>query len=498
MSITADVHRLLRLRQDHAAWTLLRADTAPAILALLGRHFDRGTRRLPAPELFARLDSDLQTMRDEGLDFPRTGQAYCTEWVRSGYLLRRAAAGTREETLEPTEGAFAAMAFVANLTSQASSATESRLTTLSTQLQALARDSDPRTETRLTALLTERAAIDQQIAAVESGVFTVLDGDRAVERSAEILALASEVPADFARVRAELEELNRDLRARILDDDGDRGDTLGDVFRGVDLIGDSDAGRSFTAFYDMILDPARSSQIDEWIDAVLQRPFAAMLTTDQRLRFRTLLTEMETAGSEVHSTMTSLSRSLRHFVQSRHYEEHRRLQRLLRTAQQSAVAVAKRRRPYDLLDLDLVRVGMTIESVAALRLHNPADNLVTEPVLTHDAGTVDLDELRRLVRESEIDMDELSDNVAATLRAHGRATIGDVLRDYPATQGLASAVGLMVLATHHGHAIDGTEDIQWVSGAGVARRATIRRRLFDPAADEFSTRPAYEPTGSPT
>lgn len=165
MSITADVHRLLRLRQDHAAWTLLRADTAPAILALLGRHFDHGTRRLPAPELFARLDSDLQTMRDEGLDFPRTGQAYCTEWVRSGYLLRRAAVGTREETLEPTEGAFAAMAFVANLTSQASSATESRLTTLSTQLQALARDSDPRTETRLTALLTERGVIDQQIAA---------------------------------------------------------------------------------------------------------------------------------------------------------------------------------------------------------------------------------------------------------------------------------------------------------------------------------------------
>ena len=65
MSITADVHRLLRLRQDHAAWTLLRADTAPAILALLGRHFGSRDPPPPAPELFARLDSDLQTMRDE-------------------------------------------------------------------------------------------------------------------------------------------------------------------------------------------------------------------------------------------------------------------------------------------------------------------------------------------------------------------------------------------------------------------------------------------------
>lgn len=69
------------------------------------------------------------------------------------------------------------MAFVANFTSQASSATESRLTTLSTQLQALARDSDPRAETRLAALLAERSSIDQQIAAVESGVFPVLDAN---------------------------------------------------------------------------------------------------------------------------------------------------------------------------------------------------------------------------------------------------------------------------------------------------------------------------------
>lgn len=499
MSATRDVHRLLRQRGDSAGWALLRSDNAPAVLALLGRHFDHGTRRLPAPELFALLDADLQELRESGLDLPRTGQGYCADWVRAGFLLRRSSDAAREETLEPTEGAFAAMGFVAGLGSQVSSVTESRLTTLSGQLQALARDSDPRSETRLAALYAERDALDRQIAAVESGDFPVLDGARAVERSAEILALASEVPGDFARVRAGFEDLNRDLRARILDDDTDRGDTLGDVFRGVDLIGQSDAGRSFTAFYDMILDPAHSTQLDEWIDAILDRPFAADLDGEQRRRFRALLTEMETAASEVHSTMTSLSRSLRHFVQSRTYEEHRRLQRLLRSAQQRAVAVAQVRRPFDVLDLDLVRIGMSIESVAALKLHNPSDDLVTDPVLTQEHGTVDLEDLRRLVRESEIDFAELTDNVAATLRTHGHASVGDVLRAHPATQGLASAVGLMVLATRHGHHTDDTEPVEWTSAAGVRRRATIRRQLFDPTADEFTRRtaPARSPAGPP-
>jgi len=408
--------------------------------------------------------------------------------VRAGFLLRRADTESREETLEPSEATFAALAFVAGLAGTTSSVTESRLTTLAGQLQDLARDSDPRSETRLAALRAERDALDREIEAVASGRFSVLDGTRAVERSREILALAGEIPGDFARVRTELDALNRELRARILDDDGDRGDTLGEVFRGVDLIGNSDAGRSFTGFYDMIIDPERSSRIDEWIETVLQRPFAQLLGSEQRRRFRALFTEMEVAGSEVHATMTSLSRSLRHFVQSRHYEEHRRLQRLLRSAQQQATRAAPLRKPYDVLDVELVRIGMSIDSVAALHLHNPADDLVAEPVATNRVGEVDLEDLRRIVRESEIDMDELVDDVAATLHERGTATIGDVLQDHPATQGLASAVGLLVLATEHGHPVDGSEDIEWTAPHGGRRVATIRRHRFDPTDPAFTLR----------
>jgi hypothetical protein len=488
MSATGDVHRLSRQRRDSAGWVLLRSDNASIVLALLSRHFDHGTRRLPAPELYSLLDADLVELREAGHDLPRTGQGYCADWVRTGFLLRRASDTDREETLEPTDGAFAAMSFVSGLDSPVTTVTESRLTTLSSQLQALARDSDPRVETRLAALLAERDELDLQIAAVQAGDFPVLDGARAIERSTEILALASEIPGDFARVRADLENLNRALRAQILDDDGDRGDTLGDVFRGVDLIGQSDAGRSFTAFYDTILDPGRSSQIDEWIDAVLARPFASQLTADQRRRFRALLTQMEDAASEVHTTMTSLSRSLRHFVQSRTYEEHRRLQKLLRSAQQRAVEIVGSLPVHRPLDIDLVRIGMSVESVAALKLHNPTDDLVTEPVQTQESGVVELDDLRRLVRESEIDFDELTDNVAATLRTHGHASVADVLREHPASQGLASAVGLMTLAAQHGHPVDGTEFVEWVSATGIHRRARIRRVVFDPTADVFAGR----------
>lgn len=485
MSAVGDVHRLSSLRADDAAWTLLRADNAPVALALLGRHFQRGVRRMPAPELFGLLDTDLEELRDNGWTLPNTGQGYCADWVRSGFLLRRSSAVAREESLEPTDGAFAALEFVAALRSPVSTVTESRLSTLATQLSGLARDSDPSAESRLARLHAERTEIDRQIAAVESGDFPVLGGERALERAREILALASEIPGDFARVRAAFDDLNRSLRARILDDENDRGDTLGDVFRGVDLIADSDAGRSFNAFYDTILDPARSAEIDDAIGAILDRPFVGDLDSEQHRRLRALLTDMETAAGEVHSTMTSLSRSLRHFVQSRAYEEHRRIQQVIRSAQQKARDVAAVRRPFDVLDLDLVRIGMAIESVSALRLHNPADDRVTDDVVVHESGHADLEALRLLVRESEIDFDELTGNVAATLGTRGRASVGDVLTEHPATQGLASVVGLLVLATRHGHRVEGTEPIAWTSVRGAPRAAVIARYLYDPTAPEL-------------
>ncbi|WP_182347060.1 DUF3375 domain-containing protein [Tomitella gaofuii] len=485
VSVVADLHRLQRLSRADPAWTLLRADSGPAVVAMLSRHFSSGsgTRRMAAPELFGLVDADLQALRDEGFDLPRSGQAYCTDWIRAGYLVRRASSAAREETVEPSEGLLAAISYVTGLESSTSTVTESRLTTLSAQLQALARDSDSRAETRLRALHAERAEIDRQIAAVESGDYPVLDGDRAAERVAEILALASEVPGDFARVRAELERLNRDLRARILEDTEDRADTLGEVFRGVDVIGRSDAGRSFSGFYDMIIDPERSARIDEWIDTILDRQFARGLSARQRSRFRRLLTEMEESGAEVHRVMTSLARSLRHFVQSRHYEEHRRMQHELRAAQRAALRAAGHVKPFHQLELELVQVGMTIDSVSALRLHNPGDDRVAGRIETHAPGTADLAALRQLVRESEIDFDELSGNVRTVLAARGRATVAEVLADRPATQGLASVVGLLVLAFDHGHPVPGEDTVTWTSSSGTRRAATVQRRVFTPDED---------------
>lgn len=79
MSAVGDAHQLKGLREQSPGWALLRADNAAIILTLLGGHFGDGVRSLPAPELFDLLDADLQDLRDEGYDLPRSGQGYCAD-----------------------------------------------------------------------------------------------------------------------------------------------------------------------------------------------------------------------------------------------------------------------------------------------------------------------------------------------------------------------------------------------------------------------------------
>ncbi|KAG1533626.1 hypothetical protein G6F50_015809 [Rhizopus delemar] len=99
---------------------------------------------------------------------------------------------------------------------------------------------------------------------------------------ASIIGLADELTEDFRRVRDDFEQLNRDFRERIIDDEGERGDVLSQLFEGVDVIGESDAGRSFQAFWRLLNDAEQSAQLDAALEAVLARGFARRLDRNER------------------------------------------------------------------------------------------------------------------------------------------------------------------------------------------------------------------------
>ncbi|MFT3458146.1 DUF3375 domain-containing protein, partial [Klebsiella pneumoniae] len=273
--------RIARYRhlREQPQWKLLAADHAPEIIGLLQGLLMDGERTLPSSVLNERLQRALDQLAGDELsrELPRTAQAYIAHWLAQGWLERRLPEGADQEQYELATAALQAIRFADGLEQARVAATESRLALVIEQLSALAAQTEADPDARLSALHDERDRIDAEIARVGTGRVVALDGKRALERTRQIIGLADELTEDFRRVRDDFEQLNRDFRERIIDDEGERGDVLAQLFEGVDVLGESDAGRRFQAFWRLLNDAEQSAQLDAALEAVLARGFARRL-----------------------------------------------------------------------------------------------------------------------------------------------------------------------------------------------------------------------------
>ena len=92
--------------------------------------------------------------------------------------------------------------------------------------------------------------------------------------------------------------------------------------------------------------------------------------------------------------------------------------------------------------------------------------------------TVDVEALRLLARETEIDVTELRANVNRVLAERCPASVAEVLAVHPATQGVASVVGLLSLAARHGVIDDDAADL--LSWPGETAAPGSPRTAADP------------------
>ena len=431
-------------------WRLLASTNAPTTVAILQAHLLEGERSLPASVLYERIEHDLELLRADGHDLPQPAQAYLTDWLSHGFLERHFPPSASEEVYELSAGAESAIRFVMTLVEPRTATTESRLAVVIQQLVQLAEQTDTDPDRRITALLQEQDRLNAEIEAVRGGHMSALPNERALERARDIIAMADELTADFRHVRDQFERLNRSLREQIMENDGSRGDVLDALFAGVDVIADSEGGRTFAAFWRLLIDPVQSAALDQALDEVLSRPFASQLDARERRFLLRLTRTLLEQGGLVHDVLQHFARSLKHFVQSREFLEQRRINALLNEAQRAALTLKDAIKTTETLNYSLTLTSSRIRSISQWMMHDPALNAAADGMPEGDLATIDLELLSDLIAQSEIDFRMLKANICQVLSERSEASIGDVLAALPATQGLGTVVGYVALGSRHG------------------------------------------------
>ncbi len=468
-----DYDDLVALREQHPAWRLLRRDHAPLVLAFCGRHFvEENHGPTPVGVLATALDDLLYALNAPDPDrpvFPRPATEYLDDWAGddAGWLRRFYPLGSDEVHYDATPAFEKAYAWVSGLQMRPFVGTESRLQTVIDLLRQMVHGSETDPEARLAELRRRRDEIDAEIAAAEAGRIDVLAPVAVRERYQQFATTARELLADFREVEENFRALDRTTRERMAAWDGGKGDLLADLVGTRSQIDGSDQGRSFQAFYDLLLSRARQDELSDLLHRVGELDDVRV---DRRLRH--VNHDWAEAAERTQQTVRQISEQLRRFLDDRVWLENRRVGELIRAIEASALTVRNDPPPLGLaVDVPGIPIVMPLERpLYDARPFSRIDDLV-DPGAREDVDTT------ALLAQPFIDQKRLADHVRATVPPQGSALLEDLVGLYPIEQGAAEIVGYLALADDDIEvALDdaGETVIDYVE-SGVRRRARLPR-----------------------
>jgi hypothetical protein len=170
-------------------------------------------------------------------------------------------------------------------------------------------------------------------------------------------------------------------------------------------------------------------------------------------------------------------------VRSRGFLEQRRVAALIQQATRAALALKDSLPANRALSYELSLTSARIRSVSQAVLNDPAQR-APDAAMADDGGSeIGLDQVAEMLRESEIDLRTLRDNVRAALAESSQVSIVDLLERFPAPQGLGSVIGYIALGVDHGEVLADSVRVSW-QGVDQSERAArvpavwfVRERL---------------------
>ena len=475
-----DFDTLRSLRNEHAGWRLLLADHAPMVVSFFHRAFiEPNVRAMAEGELVSRLEDHLAGIREvHGEEtYPRAALAYLKDWAddQRAWMRRYYITDSDEAHYDLTPAAEAAIRWLAGLEQPRFVGAESRLLTVFDLLQQIVRGTETDPATRIAELEGRRAAIDEEIERIRAGELALMDDTRLKERFLQMADTARALLADFRQVEHNFRQLDRQVRERITWFEGGKGEVLEEVFGEQDAIADSDQGRSFRAFWDFLMSPARQDELSGLLEKIFELEAVIELKPDRRIK-RVHYDWLE-AGEVTQRTVARLSQQLRRFLDDQAWLENRRIMELIRGLERKAVAV-RDDPPRQIglsLDMPLPELNLVMdrplfspplrpEITARITL---ADDRLIDPAVLFEQNFVDRPALESGIRRALQDRDQIS--------------LAELVEQQPLEQGLAELVTYLTIAAESaGGLIDErqTQFVSWTPAEGPRRQARVPLVIF--------------------
>ncbi|MCO8277563.1 DUF3375 domain-containing protein [Actinoplanes sp. TRM 88003] len=286
----------------------------------------------------AEINDALEQLRAAGHEPLPAGNArdLCRQWVQAGWLIRQVSDDDVEVYRLSAYG-VGALEIAGRVGGVRTRVSQSRVRTLLEAIERLARDADPDAGARMQRLHDEIDVRRRELTRLEQGgpVETAED-EQLLEAAENVLHLARELPADFARVAESIKAIQRDVVAELRHDVRPTGDVLREYLsRGQQILDATPEGRAFAGALRLIGDPAQIDDMWGQVRTVLRHRFAELLPEQQRRELNEISRRIEQGVKEVLTAQRQASHVITSQVRNHDPMRDRQVDELLRSVMTS-------------------------------------------------------------------------------------------------------------------------------------------------------------------
>lgn len=430
-----DYHQVKNLKENNPTIRLFNAANSPLIISFLFQAFKYHNKiTISNDELVSHLTDTIYHLRNVfGNElYPESPQNYLDKWTADGYLRKYYPDNSDEPCFELTPSTEKALEWINELESREFVGTESRLLKIIDMLREIAYKNSEDPHRRLAELERKKSEIETDIDKINSGILEKLTDTQIKERYFEVSDTSNKLLSDFKQIEYNFRELDHEVRKKQILHDVQKGELLESVFTSHDVFLNSDQGRSFRAFWDLLLSQTSQDELDELIEIIIRLPQVQEIKKDDTLDG--LKYHLIEAGNRVNTTKHNLNEQLRKFLDDRIYLENKKIVEIIKEIKSTAVQI--RNNPPS----DKGFITIPGNSQINMIMERPLWDVAVSPELVKkliENGSSELVDTERLYSQFDIDRRELQARLDQLLQNNSQITLQSVIEHYPIERGLA-------------------------------------------------------------
>lgn len=315
---------------------LLHGRFAPFVVAMLSVVFTSERPTVAVADAHAEIGEAIDELRAAGYDEDEhrlpvgSAREICRHWVRLGWLAPQLE--DEVEVYRLTAHAVGALEIAGRTGSGGTRVSRSRVRSLLDAVDRLARDAESDPAQRIAMLVKERDDLDAEIERLRRDEADPVDDEQLLEEAENVLHLARELPADFARVAESIKAMQRDVVADLRRDVRPTGEILREYLQRAQHVMQSTAeGRAFQGALRLVGDPEHIDRLSEQLRALLGQPFAQLMPAEQRVDLAAISRQVEKGVQDVLAAQRRASQVITAQVRTHDPIRDRQVDELLRS-----------------------------------------------------------------------------------------------------------------------------------------------------------------------